>query len=276
MRPELLTATPAQRRWMEQDPTYVVSWDIFQNNQFPYLEVRRPFILGTRQQQWKATISHRFLELLHTKTSKLTRIYTQNIDGLDRQCTDIPPSKIISVHGSIAQASCEGCGAKMDYDEFCAQVQTQIKDIYQQDDKAPSKSSPICCSNCRKPLIKPSTVLFGRQLPEEFWENSQEDLPKCDLLIVAGTSLVVAPANLLVQNVSKDCIRFIVNLERVGMHLGIDYGMEPNRDCFAEGTCDEVFLALIEELGWMDDLKEKIHLLPPSSRELIERESKKA
>jgi hypothetical protein len=52
-----------------------------------YLEVRRPFILGTQQHQWKATIAHRFVELLEKNTNKLTRVYTQNIDGLDFQCS---------------------------------------------------------------------------------------------------------------------------------------------------------------------------------------------
>ena len=47
LNPDLLTASPYQRKLMKSDPTYVVTWDIFQNNQFPYMEVRKPFILGT-------------------------------------------------------------------------------------------------------------------------------------------------------------------------------------------------------------------------------------
>ena len=70
---------------MAENPQYVVEKSMFFANQFPYLEVRRPFILGVAKRQWRATLSHRFFELLHTKTSKLTRLYTQNIDGLDAQ-----------------------------------------------------------------------------------------------------------------------------------------------------------------------------------------------
>ena len=76
LRPELLTANPYQQEWMRRDPTAVVMWEMFQTNAFPYLEVRRPFILGTRDQRWKATITHRFAELLHTKTNKLVRAAT--------------------------------------------------------------------------------------------------------------------------------------------------------------------------------------------------------
>ena len=72
---------------------------MFMQNAYPYLEVRRPFILGTAKQQWKATLSHHFFELLHEQ-GKLTRLYTQNIDGLDFQ-TQIPNDKIVPVHGSI-------------------------------------------------------------------------------------------------------------------------------------------------------------------------------
>ena len=93
---------------MRQDPITVVMKDMFFQNAFPYLEVRRPFILGTRARKWKATLSHRFAELLHKRTGKLTRLYTQNIDGLDYQC-ELPSDKIVAVHGSIGRVACEGC-----------------------------------------------------------------------------------------------------------------------------------------------------------------------
>ena len=37
--------------------------EMFFQNQFPYMEVRRPFILGVQSQQWKATLSHWFMTL---------------------------------------------------------------------------------------------------------------------------------------------------------------------------------------------------------------------
>ena len=67
LRPELITATPQERAAMARDPTCVVLKDMFLQNQFPYHEVRRPFILGTQRQQWKATLFHRFLEVLDNR-----------------------------------------------------------------------------------------------------------------------------------------------------------------------------------------------------------------
>ena len=44
-------------------------------------------------------------------------------------------------------------------------------------------------------LAQPTTVLFGAGLPEVFFDSIVEDLPTCDLIIVAGTSLVVSPGD---------------------------------------------------------------------------------
>jgi NAD+-dependent protein deacetylase sirtuin 2 len=271
LRPELLTAPSWQQQLMTRDPTNVVNWEIFRDNSFPYLEVRRPFILGTRNHQWKATIAHRFAELLQTKTqTKLTRVYTQNIDGLQHQCDELPLEKIVNVHGTISEASCEGCGHDMNFDAFCDKVQSNIKDIYAMDSTAPSDSTPIVCPKCSRALVKPRTVLFGRSLPIEFFERIQDDLPTCDLLIIAGTSLVVSPANSLVYQVPKHTIRVVINNEPVGQELGIDYGPTPRRDFFAQGDCETVFLNLIQELGWLQDLKSKMDKLPPRSVELLQ------
>ncbi len=297
LRPELITATTRQRRLMEVNPTYVVSWEIFSQNAFPYLEVRRPFILGTQERQWRATIAHRFFELLHTKTNKLTRLYTQNIDGLDRQCDKIPADKIVNVHGTLARAACEGCGEEMDFGAFCEQVRTNIKDIYvttrgvsgggsSTDNSCNRESTPILCPHCHQPLVKPATVLFGRRLPEEFFAMAQQDLPETDLLIVAGTSLVVSPANSLVRGVPNSALRVIVNKDPVGEELGIEYDEElgfeydedyssrekKTRDYFAQGECDEVFLNLIRELGWLEELKSQVDTLPPKSQILLQSE----
>ena len=282
LRPELITASEQERQLMGIDPTYVVSWDIFARNAFPYLEVRRPFILGTAKEQWKATIAHRFAELLHVKTAKLTRIYTQNIDGLDHQCDAIPTEKIVSVHGTISKVECEGCGASYPFDDFCEKVQSNIRDIYNDgtndtEASSPTKSSPIPCLSCGRPLVKPNTVLFGRNLPSEFFVRAEEDLPGVDLLIIAGTSLVVSPANSLVYNVPETTTRVVINLDEVGAELGIDYDNEDandadktdRRDLFLRGTCDEVFLNLIEELGWFPDLQKQVDLLPESSANLV-------
>eukprot|EP00547_Thalassionema_nitzschioides_P018890 CAMPEP_0194239762 /NCGR_PEP_ID=MMETSP0158-20130606/6130_1 /TAXON_ID=33649 /ORGANISM="Thalassionema nitzschioides, Strain L26-B" /LENGTH=349 /DNA_ID=CAMNT_0038974313 /DNA_START=57 /DNA_END=1106 /DNA_ORIENTATION=+ len=271
LKPDLITATSSQRKLMEMDPSFVVEKSMFFQNAFPYLEVRRPFILGTQELKWKATIAHRFIELLHTKTAKLTRHYTQNIDGLISQCAELPSKKTVDVHGTTCEVCCENCGADVDFSDFCNEVRSKIKDIYRQDNNAPTESSPIQCKACRKATVKPKTVLFGSCLPDEFFSCCQQDLENADLLIVAGTSLVVSPANSLVYNVNENCKRVVVNTEKVGEELGIVYnGDETNRDIFAQGSCDEIFLELADALGWMDELQLAVEKLPKPSRDLLE------
>ena len=41
--------------------------------------------------------------------------------------------------------------------------------------------------------MKPDIVFFGENLPQNFFANASEDFPKCDLLIIMGSSLVVQP-----------------------------------------------------------------------------------
>lgn len=253
---------------MRQDPTHVVTKQMFLANQFPYMEVRRPFILGTQEHTWKATMSHWFMKLLE-EDGVLTRVFTQNIDGLDYQ-TGISQNRVCNVHGSIAEVACERCGKSVDLADFCASVRKNIKDIYGVDRAAPAESSQIRCTRCGEATVKPSTVLFGSSLPQEFFDLSAEDAPKADLLIVAGTSLVVSPANSLVRMVGPSCPRLIVNKEPVGQDLGIRYGKESSRDIFEGGRdCDEVFLDLALRLGWKERLLAVREKLPELGQQLL-------
>jgi len=149
-------------------------------------------------------------------------------------------------------------------------MKKNIKDIYKMDPTAPAESTSILCEHCGKPGVKPKTVLYGSPLPPRFFQCITEDFPKnVDLLIVAGTSLTVSPANQLPLEVSSKTPRFIVNREPVGRELGIKYGGESSRDIYSNLDCDVVFLYLAHKLGWIEDLKENIELMAPDSQKLL-------
>jgi len=268
LKPELLTATEGQRKKMKEDPTFVVNKQLFEQNQLCYLELRRPFILGIAEAQWKATITHWFISTCQKK-GKLRRLYTQNIDGLDFQ-TDISKDKILGVHGTMGKIICESCGQECPVPEFNTKVRKNIKDIYKIDPTAPQESTPIPCESCGKNSVKPGTVLYGSQLPGTFFESISDDFPtSCDLLIIAGTSLTVSPANQLPLMVKKTTPRLIVNRERVGSDLGIQYGEYAVRDISSTKDCDAVFLYLAHKLGWIEDLREQSHKMAPLSQQLL-------
>lgn len=211
-----ITCTPDERRAIREDPSCALEQTLFLENPLPCLELKRDFILGTWQKRWKATLAHRFVELLHSKTKKLARLYTQNIDGLEDQCTQLPTQKRLAVHGSMDRAECAVCGSSMDFDVFCRKVQLQIKDVSGRDPAAPEQSVPIVCPNCGKPTVKPAIVLFRSSLPRLFFDCIQEDVQGVDLLLILGTSLRVAPANSLVYRVPRSCLRVLLNLEAAG------------------------------------------------------------
>lgn len=277
LNPDLLTADDDEKEDIRDDPTVALEKTMFLQNPLPMLELQRAFILGTHEQKWKATIAHRFVELLHVKTNKLRRLYTQNIDGLEDQCLQLPREKVIAVHGSMDRAECERCHSEMNYDVFCDRVRRQIKDLSGQDPTAPMESKPIQCPTCTYNAVKPSIVLFRSSLPKIFFESVPNDVKGIDLIIVIGTSLRVAPANSIVCRVPRTCLRLLVNREEVGDHLGMNFQNNYNRDSddsdddsdddsennnnhsgrdyFAQGDCDNVLLELMEHLGWLNDLK---------------------
>eukprot|EP00759_Apiculatamorpha_spiralis_P016114 PhF_6_TR22501/c0_g1_i3/m.31904 len=260
LQPQLLTASDEDRSHMKRDPTYVVSNSLFSHNQFPYLELRKPFILGIADRKWKATAAHFFMQVCEEK-GLLVRVYTQNIDGLDYQ-TDIPPAKLESVHGTLYEIQCESC--KKDFPgglaAFLPLLKTNIRDIYGVEKDAPAVSSPILCPHCSQPGLKPRTVLYGSPLPRTFFQATEADFDNnnVDCLIVMGTSLTVGPANLLpsfAARQTKPCYRVLLNKDAVGEFSseGRVVGRE-GMDFFIPGSCDQSVLRLVEALGWTDDL----------------------
>jgi len=269
LRPELLTATEEQKNEMRTNPTVVFGRPLFLQNPLPCLELKRQFILGTMENKWKATIAHRFIELLHKKTGKFSRLYTQNIDGLEGQCKDLPSVKVVPVHGTMNRVRCELCLSPMSFRDFCRKVQANIRDITGQDPDAPTVSTPILCLYCGQSTVKPDIILFNAPLPKEYFTLLVQDVPSIDLLFVIGTSLQVYPACEIVRLVPHSTLRVIINNEPVGQHLGVAYGEEALRDYHAEGICEDVILNLIDELGWISDLNAYIDHLPQQSSTMV-------
>jgi NAD-dependent deacetylase sirtuin 2 len=167
----------------------------------------------------------------------------------------------------MGTASCSHCGHKVPVKDFAKRVKAKVKDVTGMlDPSAPSETSggedsAAWCQECRKLGVRNDIVLFGQSLPPEFSSLAAQDMPQCDLLIVAGTSLTVAPANGLVSRVRDDCARVVINREPVGIELGLDVGkvaqqkeLEDGRDVFLAGNTDEITMGLIQALGWEAEL----------------------
>ncbi len=119
----------------------------------------------------KPNAAHRKLAELE-RNGKLSGLITQNIDGLHRMAGN---RLVYELHGSIHENRCIECGRLYGLDAILA-----------------AQGVPKC-ESCGG-VIKPSVVLYGEGLDHYVSTGACREISRCDLLIVAGTSLTVEPA----------------------------------------------------------------------------------
>ncbi|CDK25639.1 unnamed protein product [Kuraishia capsulata CBS 1993] len=186
--------------------------------------------------KFSPTKFHYFIRLLQDK-QLLKRVYTQNIDTLER-IAGVKDEYIVEAHGSFATNHCIDCRAEMSSEELKRQM----------DDKA-SGGIPRC-AKC-KGYVKPDIVFFGEGLPARFFDLWDDDSEEIDLAIVAGTSLTVYPFASLPAEVEANAIRLLINKEHCG-----DFKQNPRKtDVLALEDIDEVAETLARLCGWEDDLR---------------------
>ncbi|XP_013410275.1 NAD-dependent protein deacetylase sirtuin-2-like isoform X2 [Lingula anatina] len=230
-------------------PQAIFEIGYFKENPVPFFTLARELWPGS----FKPTPCHYFLRLLHEK-DLLLRAFTQNIDTLER-VAGVPEEKLVEAHGTFATSHCVDCRQKYS--------QEWIKEkIFAGKDSVPTCEKEDCNG-----LVKPDIVFFGESLPSLFIERVGKDLPKCDLLIVMGTSLKVQPFASLVSRVDPSCPRLLINLESppcggdpfmLLFGLGTDFDFESERkyrDVFKQTTCDEGCFELADQLGWGEELR---------------------
>lgn len=166
-----------------------------------FVENPKPFFTLVKElypDNIKPSICHLFVKLLHEK-GLLLRNFTQNIDSIEL-IADVPEEKLVFAHGSFSDAHCISCN-----ESYTQEAVRQV--IF--NDKIPK------CKECSD-LVKPRIVFFGESLPSRFDEMRTKDFPKCDLLIIVGTSLKVFPFASLAHCVPDGCPRVLVNMTNNG------------------------------------------------------------
>eukprot|EP00301_Raphidiophrys_heterophryoidea_P000312 c10154_g1_i1.p1 GENE.c10154_g1_i1~~c10154_g1_i1.p1 ORF type:complete len:104 (+),score=24.28 c10154_g1_i1:148-459(+) len=68
--------------------------------------------------------------------------------------------------------------------------------------------------------------------------------------------------------VSPQCYRVVINRDHVGEDCGLDY--EGPTDIFEGGECDEAFLRIATEAGWLPDLLQYREAMCPRSQQLLD------
>ena len=204
---------------------------------------------------YKPTLCHYFQRLLVEKANVL-RVYTQNIDGLE-SIAKVPSDKLIYAHGSFARGRCLECRKEYSFDWMKAKIYAHGFMACESEECAATGKANEEAGEPNLSMVKPDIVFFGESMPELFLNSIRPDLARCDLLVVMGSSLKVAPFNHLPSLAQDDCPRVLVNREVAGSWAASVKNRQENyRDVFLEGDCDEVCLKLAEALGWKQELLE--------------------
>ena len=120
-------------------------------------------------------ICHQYLSKLE-KENLLKATITQNIDGLHQKAGS---KKVIELHGTIMKNHCMNCNSSMTASEVFS-----------------TKDVPHCkCGG----IIKPDVTLYEEALDEKVIDATIKQIEKADVLIIAGTSLIVYPASSFVR-----------------------------------------------------------------------------
>jgi NAD-dependent deacetylase len=105
-------------------------------------------------------------------------LVTQNVDGLHER-SGFPPERLVNIHGTDSAVECMDCHRRAP------------RAVAQEPWEA-GTAVPRC--PCGGPW-KPATISFGQQLVAADLERALAAAAGCDLLVAAGTSLVVGPIN---------------------------------------------------------------------------------
>lgn len=139
------------------------------------------------------TILHEML-VKWEREGKLKAVITQNIDNLHQNAGS---EKVIELHGNLSDHVCTKCGREYDLSY------------------AMRFEKAAACEACGG-LVRPVVTLYGESLPMGAFEEAARCIAEADVLIVAGTSLVVYPAAGLLQYYRKDKL-ILINQQQTPM-----------------------------------------------------------
>ena len=186
--------------WRKYDPMQLATIDAFYDDPklvWEWYEERRKNIL-----QAKPNAGH--FAIAELEKYKEVTVLTQNIDGLHQRSGS---TKVLELHGSIIRIKCSVC-------DFNDNIPTSF-------DKLPPK-----CNSCNN-ILRPDVVWFGEPLPQDIWNQAISEANSCDVMIIAGTSLVVSPANTLpVYAKQNNALLVEINPEETIMSSEMDLALK--------------------------------------------------
>lgn len=130
------------------------------------------------------------------KSGRIHGIITQNVDALHSKAGS---SNVFEVHGHFREMTCLRC--------YTVYPSAGHLDTFMGNGQVP------LCDGCGG-VLKPNVILIGEQLPVRVLNEAKKQARRCDLMIVIGSSLEMAPAgDLPVLAVETGAKLLIINLE---------------------------------------------------------------
>lgn len=157
---------------------------------------------------------HKALAAWERRVESFTLV-TQNVDGLHDRAGS---RRILKVHGDIWVTRCSVCS-------------------FERRELAAEYTGVPRCPECEERL-RPGVVWFGETLPAFVWQEAEEAVASCDVLLVAGTSAQVYPAaGLIALARSAGAATIEVNLEETPYSSAVTVALR--------GPCGELLPQLL-------------------------------
>ena len=184
--------SPESGLWEKHNPMLVASIWAFRLSPKSFYNWIRP--MADTLLSAKPNSAHIALADLE-KMGYLKTIITQNIDNLHQKAGS---RRVLELHGHLREATCVRCYKQVPVDSELEQI------IH--DGRVPH----CACGG----VLKPNVILFGEELPIRVLNQAMAEARRCDLILVAGSSLEVTPAaDIPFLAVDSGAKAIIVNLQ---------------------------------------------------------------
>ena len=162
--------------WTTVDPMEVSSMQTFLTNPERFWSFHRPRIDMLRSVEPNPA-HHAVVEM--ERRGIVKAVLTQNIDGLHAAAGS---RELVQMHGGLDRGMCLRCGARIPFDDLVARADASPNGV------------PVC--DCGFPL-KSGVVMFGENLPADEIAAAFDHAERADVMLVVGSSLLVAPVSQL-------------------------------------------------------------------------------
>lgn len=166
--------SPSSGLWEKSDPMVVASIYGFRLKPQAFFDWIRPL---ARLMCAAAPNSAHFALAEFERMGVIHAVITQNIDMLH---TKAGSQCVLEVHGAIRESTCGQCFTIVPTEIF---LETFL-----------ATGEIPRCPDCGG-VLKPNVILFGEQLPAAIMREAEEAARECDVMLIAGTSLEVAPVS---------------------------------------------------------------------------------